>query len=136
MKVDTFRLLANLEGETFVLHPIGDLDLNVAGQVRDWAKDYLAAGPAPVTLVDLSDVGFMDSVGLGALIDVWKRITAVRCTVIFAAPAQQPARLLNITGLATRLGVYPTVAEGLRNTIIPRQATRRRFAHAQRGSPL
>ncbi|MFI7688585.1 STAS domain-containing protein [Nonomuraea sp. NPDC049655] len=120
VKVDTFRLLANSAGETVVLHPAGDLDLHTADAIERWATGYLDGTPAAVTLIDLSDVGFMDSAGLGALIGAWKRITATGRTVMVAAPTPQPARLMRITGLEGRLGVRATVAEALEE-IIPRR---------------
>ncbi|RSN09371.1 hypothetical protein DMB42_18905 [Nonomuraea sp. WAC 01424] len=121
VKVDTFRLLANSAGETVVLHPAGDLDLHTAGAIEAWATGYLDGRPAAVTLIDLSDVGFMDSAGLGALIGAWKRITATGRTVMVAAPTPQPARLMRITGLEGRLGVRATVAEALEE-VIPRRS--------------
>ncbi|MGW0806239.1 STAS domain-containing protein [Nonomuraea sp. NPDC002799] len=116
VKVDTFRLLANLKGETFVLHPIGELDLTSAEQITQWLSAYLRDGPASITLVDLADVNFIDSVGLGALIQLSTRVSAAGHTVVFAAPARQPARLLSLTGLSQRLRVYETVAEAFAAT--------------------
>ncbi|NRQ37641.1 STAS domain-containing protein [Nonomuraea sp. NN258] len=133
MKVNTFRLLANLEGETFVLHPVGELDLSSHWRISHWLAGYLRDGPAPATLVDLADVAFIDSVGLGSLLHVTSRLRAGGHAVVFAAPRSQPAKLLLRTGLTRHLGVYGTAAEALRAVGPARPA--REDGRAERHAP-
>ncbi|MCG5213451.1 STAS domain-containing protein [Streptosporangium sp. KLBMP 9127] len=110
MRLDTFQLLEAAEEGALVLRPSGDLDYHSALPLRAWVEANLKS-PLPTVLVDLSDVAFIDSGGLGALIGMWKRFTGLEHTVLFISPSPQLARLLTITGLSGRLPVYDTAQE-------------------------
>lgn len=75
----------------------GEIDLSTAGRLRAALAEAL--GRSDVVEVDLNDVGFMDSTGLGALVEaqVGKRNGQV-LRVTAASP--QTRRLLELTGLA------------------------------------
>ena len=83
-----------------VLH--GEFDLTGVSQFDD-----AAAGVAPTgsLMLDLRDLSFMDSSGLGALMGLYRRAVAEGWTLLLAAPQPQVTRLLQITGVDTRLTV-------------------------------
>ncbi|OUC92624.1 STAS domain-containing protein [Streptosporangium minutum] len=112
---DALRLPVRSENATLVLRPEGELDVNTAAQLQSWLDDYLARGPQPATLVDLSGLTFVDSPGLAALLAMRRRLTGEGAVVAYADPTPQPARLLRITGLAANLPVFDTLHEALRS---------------------
>ena len=59
-----------------VLSVAGELDLATAGQLRRTVGDLMGMGTRQVT-VDLSEVEFIDSTGLGALLWAEHRLQAV-----------------------------------------------------------
>jgi anti-sigma B factor antagonist len=83
-----------------VLH--GEFDLTGVEQFAD-----VAAGVAPTgsLVLDLRDLTFMDSSGLGALMELYRRGVAEGWSLVLAAPQPQVSRLLQITGVDARLTV-------------------------------
>lgn len=62
------------------------LDAAIANELRTSLGEAIAAALGPTTL-DMSEVAFMDSSGLGALIGVLKIIDATRLTISGVKPA-------------------------------------------------
>jgi anti-anti-sigma factor len=75
----------------------GDLDLATAGALRDEIMNARNAGAGSVT-VDLSGVGFMDSVGLSLLVSAHKRLAEEGATMRLLLP-EKLRRLFEISGL-------------------------------------
>lgn len=90
----------------------GEVDVYTAPQLRSALEEHIAAGHTRI-VVDLQDVGFLDSTGLGVLVgrlkvvkkrDGWLRIV---CT------DERILRLFGITGLDRILAVHETVDAAL-----------------------
>jgi len=64
-------------------------------------------------IVDLSQLEFLDSTGLGALIGAQKRAAEHNGSVRVVAHEGQILRLLRITGLLDVFAVYPTIEAAL-----------------------
>jgi anti-sigma B factor antagonist len=83
----------------------GDLELHTVGRLRGCIEDFLPqVDPGAVVLLDLREVGFMDSSGLSALISVHKQLTAHGAGVRLADPPSHVRRMLEITGLLELFG--------------------------------
>ncbi|MET8413376.1 STAS domain-containing protein [Streptomyces sp. NPDC005195] len=65
------------------------------------------------TVVELSQVTFMDSSGINALIGAHHAATALRGWVRLAAPSPSILRVLRIVGLDTVITCYPTLQQAL-----------------------
>ena len=95
-------------GETLLLTLRGSLDLLSSEKVR---KALIAAtdeGKHEI-VVDLRQVDFLDSTGLGALIGAHRRATEAGGKVCLTISNGPIARLLNITGLIRVFPVYDSV---------------------------
>ncbi|MGH8946133.1 MAG: STAS domain-containing protein [Acidimicrobiia bacterium] len=75
----------------------GDLDLATAGALRDEIMEARQTGAGEVT-VDLSGVGFMDSVGLSLLVSAHKRLEEEGAAMKLVLP-EKLRRLFEISGL-------------------------------------
>jgi anti-anti-sigma factor len=88
-----------------VLHPTGDVDAYTAPDLR--ADLHAATGSgAPVVVVDLSDVTFIDSAGLGALVGAHRRMLEAEGRLRLVRPPRLVARAFELTGLDTVLDFY------------------------------
>jgi anti-sigma B factor antagonist len=89
-----------------VLALTGDLDLAAVDDLRDGAQVQLAAGCRRLTL-DLAGVTFLDSSGLGALVELRNvaRRSGVYLAVVNVPPG--PARIITIAGLAETFDLPP-----------------------------
>lgn len=65
------------------------------------------------TVMDLSQVTFMDSTGINALIRAHQAATAIHGWVRVAGPTPPILRVLHIVGLDTVITCYPTLQQAL-----------------------
>lgn len=89
----------------------GELDLYNAHAVRDGL--FAAAAESPERLVvDLTDVTFIDSTGLGVLIEARTRLPNRR-GFLLAAPGLETRRALEISGLDRHFAVHDSLDAAL-----------------------
>ncbi|GAA2650508.1 STAS domain-containing protein [Nonomuraea recticatena] len=105
---DTLRLDTALEQGAFILRPSGELTWQTASTLRAWLEGY-APAPAPITVIDLSAITFLDSTGIAALLGIHTLLAGAGAGLAYAEAPPMCARLLHITGLARYLPVYDTV---------------------------
>jgi anti-sigma B factor antagonist len=92
--------------EAIVIAPEGELDFARDAEFRDALS---RAEAASAVVVDLSSVSFIDSSGLGALVDLHTRLRHDRRRLAIVAPGGTAAAvLLNLAGLQSRLPIFPT----------------------------
>jgi anti-sigma B factor antagonist len=92
-----------------VIEVVGELDVYSAPQLRDVLLEATSR-PAPLVIVDLSGLRFMDSSGLGVLVAGWKRARDRGGRLGVAALPTRVARVFRTTGLDRALPVFATVA--------------------------
>lgn len=97
-----------------VCRPGGELDAYTVGQFRD-ALSKLA--DQRHLLIDLSQVPFMDSAGLGALIGGIRRAREAGGDVAVACSRPTLTRLLHTTGFDRIVSVTETVEEAARSLL-------------------
>lgn len=93
-----------------VIRPKGDIDAYSVGQFRE-ALSSLAE--VKNLLIDLSNVPFMDSAGLGALIGGIRRNRDNEGAIVVVCDAPALTRLLHTTGFDRIVPVTETLEEGL-----------------------
>ena len=98
-------------GTARVVKLAGELDLYNAAQVRKALVDACADSPERV-VVDLTEVEFIDSTGLGVLIEARRTLPNNRAFLL-AAPGLETRRALEISGLDRHFGVHESVSEAL-----------------------
>ncbi len=101
------------EAGAAVLVVRGEVDLSSAPQLRQRLLGLATAGPTTV-VVDLTDVSFIDSTGLGVLVSALKRLRAEGGDLRLVVNRPQIAKVLEITGLDTVFLVAATAEEAAR----------------------
>jgi anti-sigma B factor antagonist len=99
-------------GDCAVLRVDGEIDLYTAPALREGLSDLLATGVRHV-VVDTADVTFLDSTGLGVLVDGRKRLRAHDGSLALASGHQRIVQLLRLTGLNRLFPPYATVADAI-----------------------
>jgi anti-sigma B factor antagonist len=101
------------EGEWTVLGIKGELDLYTGPQLRDAVLAVTGDGRDHIA-VDLNDVTFIDSTGLGVLVACLKRVRERDGALVLVAPDTSPLiRLLSLTGLQDILPTHATLADAI-----------------------
>ena len=87
----------------------GELDLATAPGLRERVREMDPNGSLKVAL-DLTEVGFVDSSGLGAIVACLKHVRELGGDLVLVAPDASPvAKLLNLTGLEPSIARVETV---------------------------
>lgn len=100
-----------------VCRPVGELEAFTVSQFRQALADLASSG---CLLIDLSEVPFVDSAGLGALIGGIRRARELGGLVVVACRRPTLVRLLRTTGFDRIVMVVDSVEEAV--TALQRQA--------------
>ena len=77
----------------------GELDIRSAPDLRAWLTKVLDDGAVQL-VIDLAEVAFMDSSGLGVLVGAHKRLVRIGGRLHVVGVSPPVARLLTVTGLS------------------------------------
>jgi len=100
----------DLSEDSTVCRPVGELDAFTVSQFRQSLAELASAQRL---LIDLSDVPFIDSAGLGALIGGIRRVREMGGDVAVACPRPTLTRLLHTTGFDRIVTVASSLSEAI-----------------------
>jgi anti-sigma B factor antagonist len=103
-----FSLLVDDHGDEAVISVAGDLDSFTACGLRAGITDVLGR---PATIIDIRDVPFVDSAGLGALMGGIRRLREAGGNVALCCRHSGVLRLLQMTGLDRIVAITDSPAE-------------------------
>ncbi|HEX6662879.1 MAG TPA: STAS domain-containing protein [Gaiellaceae bacterium] len=89
----------------------GELDVYNSSRVQDGLDEACAGDPERV-VIDLGEVGFIDSTALGVLIEAGRKLGDPRALVL-AAPGLATRRALEISGLDRHFTLRESVQDAL-----------------------
>jgi anti-sigma B factor antagonist len=73
----------------------------------------LAEEGARGVVIDLSDVTFMDSTGIGVLMNALRHMNLRRCAMVLVCPTERILRPFQVTGLMSYLTIYESREQAL-----------------------
>ncbi|MFC6022846.1 STAS domain-containing protein [Plantactinospora solaniradicis] len=107
-----------------VLEVRGELDMATSPQLRERLQRLVDAGDRQV-VVDLAEVGFMDSSGLGVLVLIFKALRDVGGRLCLAAAQPAVRSVLTITSVDRAIHLYDSVEAAEAEVPLPDNATGR-----------
>ncbi|AWE50901.1 STAS domain-containing protein [Streptomyces nigra] len=125
--VVTLKVTGDERGDWSVLEVSGELDLVTSPVLRQHVHDVVAEGRHSLVL-DLSDVLFCDSSGVGVLIAARRLIRSCQGSLRLILPAQGAVdgshvnRVLGALGVRRLFEVYPDVAAAVADDARPLSA--------------
>jgi anti-sigma B factor antagonist len=99
-------------GDRAVVRLGGEIDVYTAPFVREKLDEQITAGRADL-VVDLSDVTFLDSTGLGVLVGRLKIARTRSGSLRLVVTAERVLRVFAITGLDKVFEIYPDLEAAL-----------------------
>ncbi|BCJ52849.1 hypothetical protein Asp14428_43240 [Actinoplanes sp. NBRC 14428] len=84
---------------------LGEIDFANADEVAQAIRDVVAESPPAEVRVDLADATFIDSTGLGALIEGYRAVTEAESRFLVINPSPGFHRVLTVTGLCELFGM-------------------------------
>ncbi len=94
MKIEHYRKAEELHVK---LH--GELDENCSNYVRTYIDGLIDEGDIKRLVIDMSDLSFMDSTGIGVLIGRYKRLKPRGVAIYLQSPSATVDRVLGLSGI-------------------------------------
>jgi anti-sigma B factor antagonist len=90
----------------------GEIDIYTAPRLRELLNDLVSQGSCQL-IVNLDQVGFLDSTGLGVLAGGLKRVRAHDGSLDLVCTRERILKIFRITGLTKVFGIHQTVDQAL-----------------------
>lgn len=90
----------------------GEIDVYTAPTLREALLELSSRGVLHV-IIDLRDVAFLDSTGLGAIVGGHKRLRTNDGSLVLASSPDRIARLFRITGLDRAFSLFDSVPKAI-----------------------
>jgi anti-sigma B factor antagonist len=90
----------------------GEIDMYTAPRLRELLIDLVSRGSYQL-VVNLDQVGFLDSTGLGVLVGGLRRVRAHDGSLDLVCTREQILKTLEITGLTEVFGIYETADQAI-----------------------
>jgi len=100
------------QGDVTVVNVAGEVDVYTAAQLRAALDEEVAAGHVEL-VVDLDEVTFLDSTGLGVLVGRLKLVRNQSGWLRLVCSNERILRVFRITGLDKVFGIHASVDEAL-----------------------
>ncbi len=103
------------EGEHAVLEVAGEIDVYTAPKLREKLIELVSEGSYHL-IVDLENVDFLDSTGLGVLVGGLKRVRNHDGSLQLVCTQEKILKIFRITGLTKVFPIHASVAEAAAST--------------------
>jgi anti-sigma B factor antagonist len=110
---ERLQLDYRLDAGVAVVRLTGEVDVATCELLRDGLLRVVTDEIDRSLVVNLAGVNFMDSIGLGVLVGVWRRLGARRGSLALAAPSRSVQHILDAAGLTKVLAVYDLEADAV-----------------------
>ena len=98
------NIVTTFENQTAVVVAEGEVDVSCASELRDAINEALAGEAAQVT-VDLAQVPYIDSTGIGVLVGAAHRAEEAGLALRVANPQRNVRRVLDMLAVSAELGI-------------------------------
>ena len=117
LRVENIRLETEVGemADVPVLKVAGEIDVYTAPELRAAINEAIGSGATDL-IIDLTDVGYMDSSGFGMLLGAAKRVKPKGGTINLVGCSEAVGRMLSITRLDTVFGVFSEVKQAVEST--------------------
>ena len=108
-------LTTRTEGDRTIVSVGGEIDVYTAPKLREQLVDLVNAGQYHL-VVDMEDVEFLDSTGLGVLVGGLKRVRAHDGSLRLVCTQERILKIFRITGLTKVFPIHDSVADAVAAT--------------------
>ena len=115
------------DGQTLYAVPGGGIDHHTARPIREQIDDAVTDRLSKRLVLDLSEVDFMDSAGLGLILGRLRHVSACGGKLVLLDPSADIMRILRLAGLDKRLAI---VEGGSERTHLAALRAAKRASHA------
>ena len=113
MQMEKERVHYEVHQNCLVVYVTGDLDHHAVLQLREYSDRLIEAGNIKHIIFDFTDVGFMDSSGIGLIMGRYKKVMFLGGRAAVANVGDVVNRIFTLSGLYQIIEKYDTVADAL-----------------------
>ncbi|WP_369797984.1 STAS domain-containing protein [Cellulomonas sp. B6] len=106
------RVTAEDVGTRTVVHVAGEIDVSSADRLRERVSALVAEQRTDL-VIDLTEVTFMDSTGLGLLVGTLKRVRTAGGRLVLVVDSERLLKVFRLTGLVQVFTIRDTLAAAL-----------------------
>ena len=107
-----FAVDHRVHGDLAIVTVAGEIDVFTCARLRDELQDLIQDGTQHL-VVDLNDVEFLDSAGLGVLVGAYHRLRGGEGTLVFVGANDRVRKIFHITQLMKIFPLHPTLDAAL-----------------------
>lgn len=93
-----------------IIHIGGDMDAKGCSLIRNDMEDIASSAQGRSVIIDIKDVSFLDSSGIGAIVYLFKRVKGSGGQLAISNATGQPLELMELLRIQTAIPVQPMVA--------------------------
>ena len=90
---------SRLVNNTLYINLVGELDENTSSYAREKMDTMMALDNFRQIVIDLSELTFMDSTGIGILLGRYKKMKSHNIPIFICNPSSHAERIFQMTGL-------------------------------------
>lgn len=113
MQMEKERVHYEVHQNCLVVYVTDDLDHHAVLQLREYSDRLIEAGNIKHIIFDFTDVGFMDSSGIGLIMGRYKKVMFLGGRAAVANVGDVVNRIFTLSGLYQIIEKYDTVADAL-----------------------
>lgn len=101
----SLEITTSASGENRLVSVAGEVDVSCADELRSAIDAQLAEGVSGELVVDIAEVPYIDSTGIGVLVGAAHRVAEAGGTLVVARPQRNVARVLGLLGVQADLNI-------------------------------
>lgn len=109
----SLHISMEVHDDTLIVRLEGELDHHTADMVRQRVESELDRGVTEHLVINMEQLSFMDSSGLGVILGRYKRVTAAGGRMSLCAVNDQLMKLFELSGMLKILRIYTTESQAL-----------------------
>ncbi len=109
-----FNISTEMGGDIVIVDMVGSLSASNVEQFISQVSRLIEKNYCHI-LLEMGNVDFMDSSGLGACMAAHKQLSEKNGMVIFAKPSEQVKKIFRITKAEQKLNIVPTKSDGVKS---------------------
>lgn len=102
----TLQAVVTASDDATVIHLVGELDMFTVGTLREAVQTHLP-GSGGRLVIDLAELTFCDSLGLGTLLVLSRTARAHSTLLVLRRPSPYFLRMVDIAGVGAALTIAP-----------------------------
>ena len=113
MQMEQNMVHYELHRNCLLIYVTDDLDHHTVTKLREYSDRLIEAGNIKHIIFDFTDVGFMDSSGIGLIMGRYKKVMFLGGRAAVSNVGEVVNRIFSLSGLYQIIERYDTVAEAL-----------------------